>query len=539
MWLGPGTLAQADTQLVEFGALCAALGASSVGGPLSAAESALLTNSEFESSDSERVRQHILAGADPLGDRIIAARSAADRRTIGQVFTPATLVDEMVAWVSAQHPERVVDCGCGSGRFALAAAQASPQSQVLAVDLDPVSSLACRANAAVLGLHNVSVLNEDFVRLSLSPVTGLTAFIGNPPYVRHHHISPDLKAWARRSANELGWSRWSGLAGLHAIFFMAVVSKSAPGDVGCLLTSSEWLDVNYGRAMRDALLNGAGGRSVHILHPKARAFDDAMTTASVTCFQRGHKASSIRLQSVRTPEELRDFGRKGRPVSRSRLEAAVSWTELLAPGNRAPEGFLPLGDYIRVSRGAVTGGNDFFLLTAESAQRLGLAEYCIPAITRAREVLAADGRIRSSRVSRHLLAVSRDDVRTSQPLAGYVNGPGLGVREGYVCRSRTPWYSVPLKKPPIVATYMGRGRPAFALNPDRMPIVNVVHGLYPKVELDDDQLLGLVNFLNSGERLGSNGRIYQGGLRKYEPGEMERMLVPSPDMLRDWTGLDS
>ncbi len=532
-------MAQADTLLVDFGALCAALGASSVGGPLSAAESALLSSGECSSPDTERIRERILSGADPLGDRIITARSAADRRTIGQVFTPATLVDEMVAWVSVQHPNRVVDCGCGSGRFALAAARANPRSQVLAVDLDPVSTLACRANAAVLGLHNVSVHNEDFVRLQLSPVDGLTAFIGNPPYVRHHHIPADLKAWARSNANELGWSRWSGLAGLHAIFFMAVVSKSVPGDIGCLLTSSEWLDVNYGRAMRDALLNGAGGRSVHILHPEARAFDDAMVTASIMCFQRGHEASSIRLQSARTPDDLHDIGRKGRLVSRSRLEAAASWTELLAPRKRAPEGFLPLGDFVRVSRGAVTGGNDFFLLPETAVQRLGLAKHCIPAITRAREVLGANGRVESSQASRYLLAVSRNDVDASNPLADYINARGSDVRDGYVCRSRTPWYSVPLKRPPIVATYMGRGRPAFALNPDRMPIVNVVHGLYPKVELDDDQLLGLVNFLNSSDRLGSSGRTYQGGLRKYEPGEMERLLVPSPDMLRDWTGLDS
>lgn len=539
MWLGPGTLAQADTHLVEFGALCAALGASSAGGPLSAAEHALLSRGECAFSDIERVREQILAGADPLGDRIITARSAADRRTIGQVFTPATLVDEMVAWVTAQRPDRVVDCGCGSGRFALAAAQARPQSQVLAVDLDPVSTLACRANAAVLGLHNVSVLNEDFVRLQLSPVAGLTAFIGNPPYVRHHHIPGDLKEWARDKARELGWSRWSGLAGLHAIFFMAVVSKSAPGDVGCLLTSSEWLDVNYGRAIRDALLNGAGGRSVHILRPEARAFEDAMVTASIMCFQRGHEASSIRIQSARRLEELHDIGHKGRRVSRARLEAAGSWTELLSPAKKTPQGFVPLGDYVRVSRGAVTGGNDFFLLTVESAQRLGLSEYCVPAITRAREVLGANGRVESSGVSRHLLAISRNDIDASESLADYVRVGGLGVRDGYVCRSRTPWYSVPLNRPPIVATYMGRGRPAFALNPDRMPIVNVVHGLYPKVELDGSQLLGLVNFLNSGDRLGSSGRIYQGGLRKYEPGEMERMLVPAPEMLRDWTGLDS
>ncbi len=527
------------SQMVEFAALCSALGASSTGGPLSGAEADLLQSGTSPTSDPDEYRRIILSGGDPLGDRIIEMRSAIVRRGMGQVFTPPALVDQMVDWAFAQTPSRIVDCGCGSGRFALAAARAASHAQVIAVDLDPLSTLACRANAAVLGIDTVSVRNEDFVRMPLEPMDGRTAFIGNPPYVRHHNIPADLKVWARREADNLGWSRWSGLAGLHAVFFMAVVSKSAAGDVGCLLTSSEWLDVNYGRAMRDALLNGAGGRSVHVLRPEARAFDGAMVTASIVCFERGHRASSIRIQSARRPSDLQDLGRKGRPVSRSRLEATDAWSELVAPKKRAPQGLVRLGDYVRVSRGAVTGGNHFFLLTREAAAEFGVSEHCVPAVTRAREVLESGGRLDSSMAERCLLVASPVAAKASKELSAYLDKWGREVRDGYVCQSRNPWYAVPLKQPQVVATYMGRGRPAYALNPGSMPIVNVVHGLYPKVVLDGEQLQGLVNYLNSGEEHGSCGRTYQGGLRKYEPGEMERLLVPMPDKLRDWASRES
>lgn len=533
-------LVQSNAQTMDFVALCVALGASTVD-RLSPEESALVESANESASDPGKYREQILAGGDPLGDRIIAMRSAADRRGIGQVFTPQRLVDEMVDWVARQSPARVVDCGCGSGRFALTAARHARHARVVAVDKDPLSTLACRANVAVLGLTEVvDVRNEDFVRMSLESQEGRTAFIGNPPYVRHHGIPQDLKQWARTQADALGWDRWSGLAGLHALFFMAVVGKSSVGDVGCLLTSSEWLEVNYGRAIRDALLNGAGGRSIHVLHPQARAFTDAMVTASILCFERGLRTEGIRLQSARRLSDLKDLGEKGRLVSRSRLEAAHSWTELIAPPKSTPKGLVPLGDYVRVSRGAVTGANDLFLLSPKSVVQLGLSEHCVPAVTRAREVISSGGILGPDAVERHLLMADAMTVESHPKLVAYLQSDkGQLARQGWVCKSRNPWYAVPLKQPPIIATYMGRGRPAYALNPDRMPIVNVVHGLYPKVHLDSEQLRGLVNYLNAGEQHGSNGRTYQGGLQKYEPGEMERLLVPPPDMLRGWASCES
>lgn len=530
-------MALPDAHTHGFVALCAALGATEVGGSLSVAEESLLKASATSSGDDFAViRAQILDGADPLGETIIALRSAAERRGIGQVFTPHPLVSEMVKWVAGQDIERVVDCGCGSGRYAVAAATRMNDKRIVAVDLDPLSTLACRANAAVLGLNNLEVINADFFSMELSPIDGRTAFIGNPPYVRHHGIPVELKRWAKQTAEDLGWADWSALSGLHALFFMAVVKKSDPGDVGCLLTSSEWLDVNYGRAMRSALLDGAGGRSVHILRPESKAFEGVMTTASILCFERGLHGSNMRLQSARRLEDLSNLGRRGRAVSRTKLEQASTWTELLAP--RKPgdgSGLVPLGNLVRVSRGAVTGGNDLFLASASQIEGLGLAEFFVPAVTRAREVQVSGGVMSSATVERRLLVATPVELERSPRLRRYLGGvEANAVKAAYSCSARSVWYSVPQKTPPVVATYMGRGRPAFALNPELMPTVNVVHGLYPKVQLDEVQLCGLVNFLNSTELQGSSGRVYQGGLRKFEPKEMERLLVPASDDLRNW-----
>lgn len=79
-------------------------------------------------------------------------------------------------------------------------------------------------------------------------------------------------------------------------------------------------------------------------------------------------------------------------------------------------------------------------------------------------------------------------------------------------------------------TYMGRSRPSFVINKQRLTMLNVVHGLYPQVPLSDRALENLVDYLNANVSL-DDGRMYAGGLVKFEPKETEAILVPTPEAL--------
>ncbi len=76
-------------------------------------------------SDVTAIRAQIRAGADPLGEAFCRIRSATQRRSSGQTFTPAPVVAAMVDWAAATvRPARVVDPGTGSARFLAAAGRA-------------------------------------------------------------------------------------------------------------------------------------------------------------------------------------------------------------------------------------------------------------------------------------------------------------------------------------------------------------------------------------------------------------------------------
>ena len=183
------------------------------------------------------------------------------------------------------NPLRVIDPGCGSGRFLTAAAERFPTAELIGIDTDPVATLLLRANAAVRGFaRRLTVHVGDYRDLTLPAIPGATLFVGNPPYVRHHEIPERWKDWFSRTAARYGLKA-SKLAGLHIHFFLKTRELARAGDYGVFITSAEWLDVNYGSVLRALLNDGLHGLAIHILEPQLRPFADAITTGAITCFR--------------------------------------------------------------------------------------------------------------------------------------------------------------------------------------------------------------------------------------------------------------
>ncbi len=529
------------TRLVR---LAVALGAVAHGGPLSPAEEALLAGALAgplpSATELSAVRRAVREGHDPLGEELTLAVPIAQRRRTGAFYTPPGIVLPMVRWVLRRDPERVVDAGCGSGRFAMAVARERPDLMIVAVDSDPLATLVARANLHLAGARRFRVVQGDYTSLDLEPIRGRTGFVGNPPYVRHHQLSPEQKERAVDMARRLGLNL-SRLSGLHVHFFLATALLGRPGDVGCFVTSAEWLDVHYGAALRDLLAGWLGADALHWISPESAPFEDAMTTAVITCFHIGDGSPTVRCRYIRNRGELGDLDVGGTALSRAALRRTPRWTPLFR-GQGIQEdgkGLVPLGTLVRVSRGVATGANSFFVMTKEEARLRGLSRYVRPVISKAEEVLQAEGVIRDGPSRKELLDLPASlalDLPEHGRLREYLEqAERQGIPSRYLCAHRRPWWRLGAPAaPPVVGTYMARQGPAFALNVDGMAILNVIHGLYPRQPLSPGELAALVRYLNAERHsFRGAGRTYHGGLEKFEPREMEALRVPGPERLRE------
>lgn len=520
-------------------ALAAALGAEETG-DLSAAERRLLDEQDQDAAPAAelvlRAASLIRRGEDPLGDAYCAIRSPGERRPLGQTYTPHPIIEAMLHWASDHGtPARVVDPGAGSGRYLLAAGRRFPAAELHGSDVDPLATLMLRANLAAAGLAGRARVHlGDYRALALPEAEGPTLFIGNPPYVRHHQIAPEWKAWLLQTARRHGLHA-SALAGLHVHFFLATAEYGRRGDFGAFITSSEWLDVNYGALVRRLLLDELGGQSLHVLAPEAQPFSDATTTGAITCFRIGDTVPAMKVRRV---ESVSDLGRlaKGRSVSRQRLAETNRWSVLTRVTPALPEGHVELGELCRVHRGTVTGANAVWV--RRDAHPDLPERVLFPSITRARELFGAGARLGSLDALRRVVDLPVDldvfDAAERRQIDRFLReARARGVPEGYIASNRRAWWSVGLRAAaPILATYMARRPPAFVRNDAGARHINIAHGLYPREEMTDAVLDRLADHLRAAVTL-AQGRTYAGGLVKFEPREMERIPVPGPDMLTE------
>jgi adenine-specific DNA-methyltransferase len=476
-----------------------------------------------------QLRRAIVEGSDPLGDAFCLLRSREQRRPMGATYTPPEIVTAMVGWAASEgRPARVIDPGIGSARFAVAAARKFQKAAILGVEVDPLAAILGRAHLAAAGFTDRARLElTDYRSFTVEPVDGRTLYLGNPPYVRHHQIETVWKEWLVRAAREQGHAA-SQLAGLHVYFFLATAMTGQPNDFGAFITSSEWLDVNYGALVREMLLDGLGGQSIHVLEPTCEPFEDAATTAAITCFRLDTQARSIRLRRVKNVDALGKL-EHGQPVRRERLAEARRWTPLTRAARKIPEGYIELGELCRVHRGAVTGSNKTWVVDAAYAD---IPEAVLfPSVTRARELFAASTVLREVGHLRRVIDIPVDldvfDGDDRRSIDRFLRAAKRdGAHTGYVAKNRRAWWSVGLRvAAPILATYMARRPPVFVRNTVQARHINIAHGLYPRQPIPAATLDKLAAYLCESVTL-HGGRTYAGGLTKFEPREMERLPIP-------------
>ncbi len=396
--------------------------------------------------------------------------------------------------------------------------------------------------------------NADFTK-QIAPSSDnqrTNLLVCNPPYVRHHHLSNDDKNRLKISALRSAGITLSGLSGLYCYFLCIAHSWLAQGGVAAWLIPSEFMDVNYGRAIKEYLLNQVTLLSIHRFDPADVQFDDALVSSAVVWFKK----------SAPQPDHFVEFTYGGtlampsmsRRVAARALHENAKWTKSpqnsLAPAPVQQE--IKLTDLFTIKRGIATGANKFFILTPERVAELQLPrKFLIPILPSARylssdEVLADHQGDPLIERKQYLLSckLPEPEVEAKYPSlwSYFESGKQQGIHEKYLSEHRSPWYSQEERMPPLfLCTYINRKSKTngetfrFILNHSRAIAANVYLLLYPKKPLAEaimakpelkESLWRALKAIKS-EALTGEGRVYGGGLYKMEPRELGNVSAES------------
>ncbi len=466
------------------------------------------------------------------------------RREKGVTFTPQWVVDLMFDLLETGPDTdfHIVDAGAGLGRFSLTAAQRFPKVQVTAIENDRVLARGLRESVRGLGFEKrVDVLESDFLDVSFRAAKH-RLFLGNPPYIRHHVLTPRRKAWLRSAGDRLG-RKFSGLSGLHVYFLARVLSEASRNDRLMMILPSEWMETGYGTAIKAAILERATTIRLYMFAAEQQVFEGTMTTSVILDLQFGGPTREF-LAVLVTPSPNLSLSRPTEIRLPARSPESENWLRLAKDAlcgeirpTESHEESIELGDLFDVHRGQVTGMNSIWIASDATASLIP-ERFLYPCVTDAREILGpADAVLRSTEGLRRVIDLPESfdplDSNDTDMIRHFLDlAERAGADKTYIGRHRRPWWRVGLHDPPaIIMSYMARRPPRFVLNHCGARLLNIAHGLYPKENLSSDELAGVVRWLNERPQLGI-GRTYAGGLIKVEPGDARRIRIPDPRLLK-------
>jgi hypothetical protein len=499
-------------------------------------------------------------------------KSAAERNRLGQFATPNALAVDIARYIESVLGQtkgsiRFADPAIGSGSFfsaALAVFGAKRITSAVGIELDAAFADAARTLWADAGLE---IVQGDFTQVIANGSCPLApnVILANPPYVRHHHMSREDKERLQALTLKMTGVEVNGLAGLYVYFLLLATAWMEEGGVAAWLIPSEFMDVNYGAALKGFLADRVTLIRAHRFDPDDVQFGDALVSSVVLVFRKtppvADHAVEFTFGGTLAEPHARDI------VSRDQLRKSRKWTVYPShtknDRHTLSDGSGPtLGDFFRVQRGIATGCNKFFVLDRADAKRLRLpAKYLRPILPSPRHLKTtsidtdADG---YPVLDRQLCVIDCDlpepMVEAKYPaLWDYLQSARpLGIMDGYLIGKRSPWYRQEKREPaPFLCTYMGRGSDdkqpfRFIWNHSKAIGTNLYLMLYPQhgfaamLRQHPDRaktvhaLLGQV----TGHELRGEGRVYGGGLNKIEPSELARISAASfvelwPELMSD------
>ena len=483
-----------------------------------------------------------------LQEELDAAKTQAERNRLGQFATPSLLALEILASAKRLMPQgqniRFLDPAFGTGAFYSALLRVFHGHRIAVAEGYEIDPHYGAPTALLWADTNLRLHVEDFTRAEApGPQRQCNLLICNPPYVRHHHVINGEKSRLRRKVVRAGGILIGGLSGLYCYYMGLAHAWMADGGLAGWLIPSEFMGVNYGKAVKNYLLERVTLLHIHRFDPDEVQFADALVSSAVVWFKKappppGHAVQFTFGGSLSTPQRSSLI-----PVEALQHEAKWTRFPLSPPQTRA---YVPvLADFFSIKRGLATGDNSYFILnTAQIAAHHLPMEMFRPILPSPRYITTDEIMADTQGyplVDRQLfllhcrLPAERVQERYPALWAYLEEGEKRGIAQRYLCLHRKPWYSQEERPAPsLICTYMGRLNLKhgqlfrFILNHSQATVANVYLALYPKPHLasvlqnNPDLIRQIREILRKiqPETLMGEGRVYGGGLHKLEPKEL-------------------
>ncbi len=476
----------------------------------------------------------------------------------GGFYSPESLVQLCLSRVSGLiGPARdldVLEPAVGDGAFVRGLAGHELGSRIrslLGVELLPEEAALARDQLG-LGRLQGEVITANVLEWNALATQQFDVAVGNPPFVRFQFLSSEDRQRAADLGAQLGVPG-SAVSNLWIPVFLIALSRLREGGAFSFIVPMELLTgVSAGR-VRDWLLDNCQDLSIDLFKPGSFP----------TVLQEVVVLSGRRAGTDLPPDGLLRFSDHNggvRTWTHRVSSSSPTWVSYLLNARQleAWDGcamnsrIKPLGTVARFSVSTVTGANSFFCVSTKDLEAHGLRPWAIPLLPRARfapglvygsaeQAALAETESPSWLIS--FAAGSPSPVGVEAPTRYLDRGVDAGIHERFKCRTRDPWYRVPVVPPgDLLLSKRSNVYPRLIVNKAGVVTTDTIYrGVMLKGSPVSPMTLA-ASFHNSLTLLAAEilGRSFGGGVLELVPSEISSLLVPIlPDVKLDVDALDA
>jgi len=472
----------------------------------------------------------------------------------GGYYTEPDIAYFLTKWILHNKPKTVLEPSCGDGAFLRSfKGQHRYKINLTAIELLKEEAIKAEKNLHKSKSLNCEIINEDFLEYAIDNIDkkSFDAVLGNPPYIRYQYLESHSQVLAKEIFDKYNLKFTKHTNAWVPFIIASVALLNAGGRLGMVIPS-EILHVLHARPLREYLLESCG--QILMIDPTKLLFKDALQGTVLLMVEKkkkqSQKSKGVAILSApdnsfleKDPEDIFKNANyiSGDVLNGKWMKVMLSSEELdVYEKARALSTVHKFSSIASVDVGIVTGANKFFLVNNDTIKEYNLKKYAHPMFGRSEH---CKGLIYDEETHKHNQKLGLptnflmfdDTVKEKLPkkVREYIDkGEEEDLHKRYKCRIRKPWFKVPS----IYSTEIGmlkrsNNYPKMILNSVEAYTTDTAYRI--RVINDSLQAENLVYcFINSLTALSAEleGRHYGGGVLELVPSEIEKLLIPLPDI---------
>lgn len=456
--------------------------------------------------------------------KYILSTSYEHRKKFAQFFTPEDIAKFMCGWVmQGKCKTRILEPAYGLGVFS----RILSRFDNISIDAYEIDSYIFKQALPVLP-PAVNLRNRDY--FSSDWKEKYDAIICNPPYLKFHDYSNSAYV---ADVNKHVDIKLNGFANIYTLFLLKSLTQLQDGGRLAYIVPSEFLNSDYGVAVKKALLMSGSLKHVIVIDFNENTFEGALTTSCILLCEKCDNACNVKFSLVRDIDNLDSCFDNFSEFEPDKLDAEIKWKSYYEGSNsKKYKHLVPFSNFAKVSRGIATGANDYFTFNLSKIYKYNLPLKCFHrCICHSADVdklvfVDADFEALSAKDKAVYLFDGKIDSNELN-VADYLRrGESSGINKKYLTASRNPWFALENRPPAhIWVSVFNRKGLKFIRNKSGAYNLTTFHCIYNRGVVDTDLLFAYLVTDVAKEILLDNSRQYGNGLIKFEPNDLNKGMV--------------